>query len=122
MLHPLLARLLESKALYFGLLMMALWYFWLDKSRASSEVRSRVPMTILGALVALVIGRLLAEALPFRERPLSVLATDLPGFFDPNSSLRTWSSFPSDHAAIGFALSMGLWMMGRWLGAVAFAL
>jgi undecaprenyl-diphosphatase len=74
--------------------------------------------TLTSAVLAVVIGRLLADYLPFRSRPLQ--SPEL-GFVLPYGvsidSLRNWSSFPSDHAMVFFAMSTGLWYVSRALGA-----
>jgi membrane-associated phospholipid phosphatase len=58
--------------------------------------------------------------LPFRYRPLNDpdLGLRLPFGVDP-VSLNHFSSFPSGHAMLFFALSVPLWMRSRWLGAAA---
>jgi membrane-associated phospholipid phosphatase len=58
--------------------------------------------------------------LPFRYRPLNDpdLGLRLPFGVD-TGSLSHFSSFPSGHAMLFFALSVPLWMRSRWLGAAA---
>jgi undecaprenyl-diphosphatase len=65
-----------------------------------------------------VVGRLLADFLPFRARPLSApeLGLVLP-YGVSGDPFRKWSSFPSDHAMVFFAMSAGLWYVSRVLGA-----
>lgn len=75
-----------------------------------------------GALAALVIGRLLQNLGPERLRPMHA---DLEGFtlplvVDP-ANLQGWSSFPSDHACLAFALATGIWIVSRRLGLAALA-
>jgi undecaprenyl-diphosphatase len=73
---------------------------------------------MVGAVLGVVAGRLLADFLPFRVRPLNspelglVLPYGVSG--DP---FRRWSSFPSDHAMAFFAMSTGLWYVSKILGA-----
>ena len=55
---------------------------------------------------ALFIARFLAFALPFRDRPL--VNPDLHLVIPFESGVRTWSSFPSDHAVLAFALATSL--------------
>lgn len=72
---------------------------------------------LAAAFVALVVARALALLLPFRERPFEALQLAIP----VDTGLRTWSSFPSDHAVLAFALATALWRVSRGIGAVAFA-
>src|SRR5262249_6486194 len=62
----------------------------------------------------------LALVLPFRYRPVHEPAMEfqLPYGMMPEA-LDGWSSFPSDHAALFFCLTMGLWFVSRRLGIVA---
>jgi membrane-associated phospholipid phosphatase len=102
----------------FGPIMLAIWYLWF-RNGADEEVRSKMAATIMAGLLALVIGRLLAQGLPFRLRPFAVAGNGLREIADLPVKLRTWSSFPSDHAVMGFALATGLWLTSRWLGVLA---
>ena len=77
-------------------------------------IRSRVVMTVAAAFAALCVSRLLAAALPFRPRPFEV--TGAPVAY---RALESWSAFPSDHAALFFALATGIAVLSRRLGALA---
>jgi len=120
-LDSLMSQVVQVRSLGFLLMMMVLWYFWFQNPN-SSEARSRILITILSGLVALVISRLLAEVLPFRPRPFTVPGEELRPLSDASEMIRTWSSFPSDHAAMAFALSMGVWTIVRRAGALAFSI
>ena len=122
-LDTLFAHIMDLRPLTFALILMALWYYWFDDgSRLKpQELRGRVAMTLAGGFVALVIGRLLAEALPFRVRPFAVAELGLrPLSIGTADMLRSWSSFPSDHATMVFALSTGIWLISRGVGAISF--
>src|SRR5262249_5592737 len=66
---------------------------------------------------ALVVGRILALSLPFRVRPLH---DPLLHFVVPHGlnagELAGWSSFPSDHAMLFFALATGVFVTARRAG------
>ena len=113
-------QLLDLRSLQFGVLIAALWWFWFDPRSISAEWRSRIIMTVVASLVGLLLGRLLAEGLPMRLRPFAVSGNELRPLSHVQPALRSWSAFPSDHAVMAFALAMGLWMIVRWVGAVAF--
>jgi undecaprenyl-diphosphatase len=109
--------LADAEVLKGGLLVAALCALWMtSRGGAAREVRSRVVMTVAGAFVALCVSRLLALALPFRARPFELAGGD-PAL--PHRALESWSAFPSDHAALFFALATGIVLMSRPLGVLA---
>jgi undecaprenyl-diphosphatase len=110
---------MASQPLFKGWFMVPLfWWAWFTPGKANSVNREIVVATLASAVLAVVVGRLLADYLPFRTRPLQ---TPEVGFVLPYGaaadSLRSWSSFPSDHAMVFFAMSTGLWYVSRTLGA-----
>jgi undecaprenyl-diphosphatase len=72
--------------------------------------------------VAVVVSRLVQNLSPLRPRPLH---SGDPAYVAPLGMMAEmpehWSSFPSDHAALSFALSTALWHFSRQLGALAYA-
>lgn len=80
--------------------------------------RALVAEAVLVALCALALGRLLSLGLPYRPRPYArpELLLEIPSWFEPG--LRTWSSFPSDHAVTTFAFAFALWRLSRPIGAL----
>jgi undecaprenyl-diphosphatase len=116
-----IAGAITSQALFKGWFMVALfWWVWFKPGKANAVNREIVVATLASAVLAVVVGRLLADFLPFRSRPLQ--SPEL-GFVLPygvtTDSLRSWSSFPSDHAMVFFAMSTGLWYVSRMLGAAS---
>jgi undecaprenyl-diphosphatase len=103
-----------------GVLILFFWWVWFVPGKANDRNRQIVVATLLSAVLAVVVGRLLADHLPFRLRPLQ--AHEL-GFIAPYGvtadTLRNWSSFPSDHAMVFTAMCTGLWYVSRRLGAAA---
>ena len=100
-----------------GVAMSIFWWLWFAPRAAIREVRSRLLAALTGAFLAIVIGRALALLLPFRARPIHNPSL---GFVVPYGTgpeeLRGWSSFPSDHAMLYFALATGLWFVSRRAG------
>jgi undecaprenyl-diphosphatase len=96
------------------------WWVWFQPGDANLRNRKTVVATMVGAVLCVVVGRLLADCLPFRVRPMNsaelglVLPYEVSG--DP---FRRWSSFPSDHAMVFFAMSTGLWHVSKILGAAS---
>jgi undecaprenyl-diphosphatase len=99
--------------------MAAAWYFW---ARGDKETRNRVVDLVVAALLASVITQTLALTFPERPRPMheASLGLELMQKLHP-TVLKDWSSFPSGHAALFFALAVGLMPLSRWLSWFAIA-
>jgi undecaprenyl-diphosphatase len=111
----------RSELLKAGVLVAAFWWFWFSPV-SRPDVRRIVISALLGTIVALFVARGLASILPFRVRPIFTtgIGYQLPtlpmsGYF----SMEDWSSFPSDHGAMWFALVYGLWRLSRPVGIAA---
>jgi undecaprenyl-diphosphatase len=125
--YPILDRIAgfadRSELLKAGILVAAYWWFWFSPV-SRHDVRRIVISALLGTVVALFVTRVLASALPFRIRPIFVTGI---GYQPPTlpmqgySSMEDWSSFPSDHGAMWFALVFGLWRLSRPVGIAAAA-
>lgn len=104
-----------------GLLMAMLWWFWFQEEKQNYLYREQVISTVAAAFIGLICGRVMAFTLPFRIRPLHnpTLNFQIP-YGVSQTTLQSWSSFPSDHAVMFFALATGIWLMSRTLGAIAF--
>jgi undecaprenyl-diphosphatase len=101
-----------------GVLVMLVWWAWFSPE-SQARNRRHLVVTLSACLVAVALARTLALSLPFRLRPIHEpgLGFVLPYAMPPN--VLDWSSFPSDHAALFFALSVGLLFVSRTLGALA---
>jgi membrane-associated phospholipid phosphatase len=104
-----------------GILVSIYWWFWF--SPISRDDRRRIVISaLLGTIVALFVARALAGVLPFRARPIFTTGID---YHPPilrlqeNLAAEDWSSFPSDHGAMWFALVYGLWRLSRPVGIAA---
>ncbi len=108
----------EATVLTGGLLVALVWVCWFnDPTRAARE---RLLLGFGAVLIAVVLSRLLQVSFPVRLRPMHDLASGflpLPGV-DP-SLANHWGSFPSDHAALFFALVTVIWHRSHWLGLLA---
>jgi len=101
-----------------GLMVALLYYCWFSSNTVKSRVR--LLLGFAAALVAAVASRLLQVSLPLRLRPMHAWDSGfqpLPGI-DPALASH-WGSFPSDHAALYFALAAVVWRQSRWLGLLA---
>jgi membrane-associated phospholipid phosphatase len=102
-----------------GLLMGVLWWVWADPDPDRDRRREVVIATLVAALAAATLSRLFTVLLPFHDRPINT-----PGFqFPAGSPLLGWEdkhgSFPSDHAALAFALATGIAVVLPSIGALA---
>jgi undecaprenyl-diphosphatase len=99
-----------------GVLTMVLWWAWFKKEN-EAENRRIIVATLFASIVVLFVTRVLTIALPFRTRPLlnPELAFQLP-YGETTTGMGGWSSFPSDHAALFFALATGVFFISRMLG------
>lgn len=119
---------LASNHLLKGCVFMSAFYFaWFQCNAHTTaaelnEKRRILLSALLICIPGLIVTRLMAATLPFRRRPLydSALHLHRAFTFDSNT-LETWSSFPSDHAVLFFALSMGVLLVSRKLGLFLFA-
>lgn len=106
-----------------GMVVLLMWLVLFDLKRPG-QLRKGFEL-LLGAaffsLVATLAVRILALSLPFRARPI---ATPLLHFQLPAGGtliLINWSSFPSDHATLCFALAAGILLVSRRMGWLAIA-
>ena len=84
------------------LFLIWLWY----KNTKNLLLRQNIIKGILGSFIAMFFARILAKTLPFRLRPINDpdLHLNIPEIMNPNF-MDHMSSFPSDHATLGFALA-----------------
>jgi undecaprenyl-diphosphatase len=83
--------------------MAALWAMWFAAQNRADARRLVIQALVAGA-IALVLSRMMQGMLPYRPRPFhnSELGLVIPP--EMGAQLQRWSSFPSDHAAMVFAL------------------
>jgi len=108
----------DSSLLKGGIFLAVYWWFWFERGEAKR--RDELVVALLGAIVAVVLARSLQVLLPFHSRPLHASPVDfhMPLTVNPET-LNTFSSFPSDHSVLFFALSVPLFRRSRVLGCLA---
>jgi len=113
---------LDSDVFKGGAVLAIVWWAWfLDEGPDAQRRRSTILSMLGAAIFAVLVARALAHILPFRTRPL--YTTELhfvPPFGTDTLTLQKWSSFPSDHAVVFFALATGIWVANRRLGLLAY--
>ncbi len=107
----------DAQLLKGGLFLAAYWWLWFERK---GQQRRDVVVAMVAGILTAVLSRLLQVVLPFHQRPLHSpgIGIHMPLTVDPET-LNTFSSFPSDHAMLFFALAVPLWNRSRWLGAAA---
>jgi membrane-associated phospholipid phosphatase len=90
-------------------------WLWFRDDRLSHRISLIRGLT--GAFIAIVISRVVQNTMFYRPRPIhnTDLAFVPPLGVDPEI-LREWSSFPSDTAALAFAVAAGVWIAHRRAG------
>ncbi len=100
-----------------GFALALFWYAWFRCDETCETDRRRLLSLILACGVALALSQALQLTMPFRYRPIHTAELDLAiAHGMPSRILDGWSSFPSDHAALFFALSTGFLIVSRPLG------
>jgi undecaprenyl-diphosphatase len=104
-----------------GILITILWWFWFQDNNPGQRRKDHIVVTLCSCLIALSSARVLAVLFPFRLRPLHNYQYRflIPYGINP-SALDSWSSFPSDHAVLFFALATGMFLLSRKLGLFVF--
>ena len=103
-----------------GVMIAALWWAWFRPGPEQKTNRSYLLTALVGAVIALVAARILAHALPLRSRPIldPTLHFRVPNGAPDQSNWTIWSSFPSDHASLFFALLTGVFLAWRRGGTI----
>lgn len=103
-----------------GPMILILWGIWFQKDAEILNRRKAVIRACLGCVSAMIIARLCALFVLFRLRPLHNPELLLKLINDmSHTMLDGWSSFPSDHAALGFALATSVFLIHRRWGVFA---
>lgn len=115
------AYLIDSTVLGALPLAMAIWWGWFKEGEDRERHREHLLFGIFSMFLAIFLARVLSSLLAFRERPLRnpALHFTLP-YHMSAENLLGWSSFPSDHAAMWFALIAAMFFVSRRAGAALF--
>lgn len=115
----LMGQLVNSELIKVGVLVAMLYWLWFKTDGDVHERRHRVIMALPSAAVAIIVGRAMALALPFRLRPFvreDLGWTPLEHF---DTFVDAWSAFPSDTSMFTFAIATTIWLNSRRLGWLA---
>ncbi|HEY9065247.1 MAG TPA: phosphatase PAP2 family protein [Burkholderiaceae bacterium] len=108
------AWLLNAYLFKFGPIVLVICALWFARSAQQAHRRQQLLECVLTGIAALFAGRALALVLPYRLRP--VARPDLDFIQGVEVGARTWSSFPSDHAVLAFALAASLFRLSPGIG------
>ena len=111
------AWLSEASIFKFGPMMLAICWLWFRPGASASRDRGKLLDAVIAGFAALIFGRMLALTLPFELRPFS--RTDLGLNYPMDGEISTWSSMPSDHAVMTFALAASLFRVSSMAGLLA---
>jgi undecaprenyl-diphosphatase len=96
------------------------WYAWFGHAEEVETKERKREVLIFGMIAcvfALLLSRLISAALPFRPRPIHDPSLHFQTPYGQGTQMLIgWSSFPSDHAAVYFALAGSLLLVSRKLG------
>lgn len=103
-----------------GVVAALIWWAWFRPSPNQLDSRKYLLWGIVACLLSVVVARALANLLPFRERPMATAALHFQTPYGASDEgLIHWSSFPSDHAAVFFALATSIFLAWRAAGILA---
>ncbi len=108
------AWLLAANTVQFVPMLIVGCWFWFEKTIRQFSNQRILMESVVASIAALIIGRTLALTLPFRDRPF--LRPELHFVTSLQPLLRNWSSFPSDHAVLAFALAASLFRISPKAG------
>src|SRR5450631_1803477 len=116
-----MAFIVDNDFIKGGVIISFFWFFWFHKSNQTIYNRRCIIIGIVSSFAAIIVSRILAVTLPFRRRP--VYNNEL-HFVKPfkwgEYGLVNWSSFPSDHATMFFALATGIFLISKKAGIFAY--
>jgi undecaprenyl-diphosphatase len=103
-----------------GVLVTIFWWGWFKANKNQAYIRVHMISTLFSCFIAMILARALALLLPFRLRPLNEKDLDflVPYGVRP-TVFESWSSFPSDHAVLFYALSTGMVFISKRVGIIA---
>lgn len=103
-----------------GVLLTIFWWGWFKTNEYQPYIQLHLIATLFSSFIAMIVARALAKSLPFRLRPIHEDNIDftLPYSMKP-TLLEGWSSLPSDHAVLFYALSAGMFYISKKVGIFA---
>ena len=110
-----------------GVVAMLIWFLWFyHPVRNRAHARQLLLATLVGALMAMFVVRILVHVLPFRIRPLNnkelhFIAPIADWRTNESSSFADSNSMPSDTATLVLSLTTGILLVSRRIGLLTLA-
>lgn len=107
-----------------GIVIAAMWWVWFTPAAEQWQRRVAIVKALFAGIIAAGLSQVIQISLPGRLRPMNGAPAFVPPVglgADAVEWMRGWSSFPSDHAALFFALAVGLYLADRRFGIFALA-
>jgi undecaprenyl-diphosphatase len=113
--------LLDQNFLQGGFFFLFIWWMWFRDPEKLISDRTDALRILVAVWSTIVVARALQILLPPVVRPLNdpTIPFVLP-YAGRSGVAEHFSSFPSDHAIVFFALATAIWARYRWLGALAY--
>jgi undecaprenyl-diphosphatase len=104
-----------------GVIAAMIWWAWFRPAENKTADHEYLFYGILASFFSVVSARVLADVLPYRQRPIhnAALHFQIPYHVNLANNVIDWSSFPSDHAAMFFALATCIFFVSRGAGILA---
>jgi len=121
-LDTLVYLVMDSNFFKGGVVMGIFWWMWFRSSDQvlTRKTRETLIAAMIGAMIAVMAGKILGDVSPFRLRPMNEPGLHfIVPFGTPEQEVTGWEvhdSFPSDHAALFFSIAVGIFLVSRSLG------
>jgi membrane-associated phospholipid phosphatase len=90
---------------------------WFRRSKTQIQQRETLVLLLFAIVLSLIVARSVADLAPFRARPMVTSGIEYrTPLIRMEAYFENWSAFPSDTAAIVFAMTTGFWLLSRWWG------
>ena len=100
-----------------GIIAATIWWAWFRPSATRNLDRQILSSGVFAGFLSLLVARSFAKLLPYRERPMHNPELHFQAPYGANENILIhWSSFPSDHAALFFALALAIFFVSRRVG------
>jgi undecaprenyl-diphosphatase len=114
-----IANRLDTVQLKGLVLLCTFGVLWFRRSKDQTRQRETIILVLLSVVLSLVVARVFADLLPFRQRPMFTSGIDYrTPLFQFDAYFEDWSSFPSDTSAVVFTLTTGFWLLSRAWGLI----
>jgi undecaprenyl-diphosphatase len=115
-------ELANNNLIKHGLIIASFVILWMDVTCDQTQRRADLCFALIAVSLSLFVNRLAENIFPFRPRPFywTDIGLQEPSLHLMRTGFENFSSFPSDHAAMYFALIVSFWFISRrWAVVIA---